>query len=196
MLCVLAIDCAMNTSGWAVGNATAARPAWGVYNTERWCKQNSGRELARWREWLDGMLAEHQFNAIAIEQVFVDVSSAQAFNFSGTQAQMMLSGILFEWAFQHAIPVHEVSIDDWRAHFLGFNRRPRDSGKKGDFWKALAMKVAAQRNWFVEFHDSAEALGILDYTLSTLDQGYRHRTAAIRGRQELDRTLGRGKIYG
>jgi hypothetical protein len=76
--------------------------------------------------------------------------------------------------------------------FLGINRRPKDSKSDENYWKWLALKVAAQRNWFCTVHDEAEALGILDYALHTLSPAYRLRTDHNQARRHSEIDLKRG----
>lgn len=185
MTVVLAIDLAMRRTGWAVGGADWKRPSWGVYETTDWCKANCDRELHLWRGWLEAMHAQHGFDTVSVEEVFVN-ADGKSFNFSGTQFQMMASGVLFQWCHERGVGTFEASIDDWRKRFLGLNRKPKDFKKDDSYWKNLALKVAAQRNWFCQHHDEAEALGILDYTLACLSPAYRQRTLRAPAKQEHD----------
>lgn len=187
MTVVLALDIAMKRTGWAVGGVDWPRPFWGVFETVKWCKENCDRELHLWRSWLDDMWEEHHFTHVAVEEVFVNtLGGGKAFNFSGTQAQMMLSGVLFQWCHEHGIETFEAGIDGWRARFLGLNRKPKDFRKDDKYWKTLALKIAAQRNWFCQHHDEAEALGILDFSLAALSKPYRLRTEKYLAKQHQD----------
>lgn len=182
----------MRRSGWAIGSPQSNRPTWGVFETENW-SGNEGRELHRLRQWLASTHIEHDLTHIVLEQVFVN-ANPKAFQFNGTQGQLMQSGVIVEFAEAMGIKALEVNIDDWRKRFLGINRRPKTvDGKKDKFWKDLAMRVCAQNhNIFVEFHDSAEALGILDFTLSELSREYRSRTIGVTNRTQHDADLKRG----
>lgn len=189
---VLALDVAMNRTGWAFGlSAPDTRPTHGVFETQNW-EGNEGKNLHRLRRWLDEKFktATH----IAMEQIFVDVRGAdsKAFNFGGTEGQMMQAGVVAEWAESMGMPVFWINCDDWRRRFLGLNRKPKEHRSEKLYWKNLALKVAAQRGWFCEFHDEAEALGILDYTLAQLDLGYRDRTNVHLNKQHVDQIQGRG----
>lgn len=191
MTTVLALDIAMKRTGWAVGGDDWERPRWGVFETQRWSKETCDRELTAWRKWIEEMHAEHRFSVLSVEEVFVN-ANGKSFNFSGTQAQMMLSGVAFQWCFERGVATFEAGIDGWRDRFLGLNRKPKDFKRDDEYWKRLALKVAAQRNWFCEHHDEAEALGILDFSLAALSKPYRRRTAQYLTRQHLDIDLKRG----
>lgn len=194
MTVVLALDIAKNRTGWARGSAAPGSiPRWGVFETVNW-DGNEGPNLKRWRELLCGELLDGCTH-LAMENIFVDVrgAAAKAFNFSGTQAQMMLAGVAILIAEERGIPQLSVDCDHWRMRFLGLNRRPKDSAKDSDYWKRLALKVAAQQhNWFCHHHDEAEALGILHYALGEIDRGYKDRTNGAFHRNQLDITMGRG----
>lgn len=166
MIRVLALDIAQHRTGWAFG-APGGPYVSGVYETNNWSKITVDRELDRWRRWLAAMHRDYGFAAMAIEEVFVDVKDPSRFQFSGTQAQMMLSAIVYQWCYEHRIVSFEARISHWRSHFLGFNRRP--AGTDASFWKTSAIEEVRRRGWpEVKHHDEAEALGILDYALAEL----------------------------
>jgi hypothetical protein len=192
MIRVLALDIAQNRTGWArAGSDAASRPRWGVFETINWANKQGGN-LVRFKDFL------HEFDGdgithVVCEDIFVDVrNGGKQFQFNGTEGQMMLCGAVLEWAERQSIPQFKINIGDWRQRFLGIKVRPKDA--KGDdmYWKNLALKVAAQRGWFCEFHDSAEALGMADYALAQLDLAYRDRTNVHLNRQHVDQIQGRG----
>lgn len=186
MTVVLALDIAMHRTGWALGGDDWEKPRWGTFETERWA-DNEGKNLNRFREWLDSVGNTFALTHVVLEEVFVNVGrEGVAFQFNGTQAQMMLSGVALEWAYSRKLGAAQVGIDDWRKRFLGLNRKPKDFRSDKNYWKTLALKVAAQRNWYCEHHDEAEALGILDYALSCLSKPYARRTLRNPAKQERD----------
>lgn len=189
----LALDIAMHRTGWAIGSPQGNRIERGVYETNDWSKLNADRELRRWREWLDCMCTDLSITHMAIETVFVDNRrGGRNFNFSGTQAQMMLSGCALEYSYKK-IRTLEIDINHWRMRFLGLNRKPKDIETKNDYWKNLAQKVCARNHFiFVDHHDEAEAIGILDYALSELSPEYRARTTGANNRTQQDADLRRG----
>lgn len=192
MICVLALDLAKNRSGWALGGPTWNRPHFGVFETANWDKR-PGYNLVNFRKFLDARTS-FPISHVVIEQVFVDVRGAgsKAFNFGGTQFQMMASGVVLEWAESRGIKQLEANVGDWRARFLGHNRRPKDAAKEDLYWKNLAIKRCAELGWWVEHHDTAEALGILDFSLAALDPAYRRNTDARHARIQQDRDYKKG----
>ena len=53
------------------------------------------------------------------------------------------------------------------------------------------MKRAAERGWLAQFHDEAEALGIMDFALSCLDADYDHKVGPMVRRAELNADIAR-----
>lgn len=193
MTVVLSLDIAKNTTGWALGGPDWDRPQYGVFETVNWDKQQ-GYNLYNFRKFLDAKAETFAITHLAVERIFVDVRGAtsKAFNFSGTEGQMFLCGVALEWAEGRGIHQARADVSDWRLRFLGMNRRPKDSIKDTMFWKTLAMRRCAELGWWVEGHDSAEALGIWDFALAALDANYRRRTNPRHGRAQLDIDLKRG----
>ena len=194
MIRALSLDIAKSATGWAFIASDGSAPSWGTYHTLDWSKKTSGRELVKWRQWLAETISKFGVNAVAVEEIFIN-ANPRMFDFGGTQAQMMLAAHVIEICETEGIPFYEINISDWRQSFLGFCRRPKDAGKKDKlYWKRLACKACANRDWYValEEHDSAEALGIADYSVAQLDPAYRIRTNPARGREVADRMFQRG----
>jgi hypothetical protein len=195
MICVLALDIAMHRTGWAIGTPVAGtHPAKGVFETENW-PDHEGKNLHAFKTFLNAMRELYPITHLVLEEVFVDVRGfgAKNFQFNGTQAQLMLSATALEWAYANGIEDFQANIDNWRMRFLGLNRKPKESKKDDAYWKNLALRVAAQEhNWFCEFHDEAEALGIMHYALGELDKDYKRRTNRLHNKQQVDQMLGRG----
>ena len=190
MTTVLAFDLSMTRTGWALGSSDGTPPKWGVFETSDWPK-NQGRELFAFRQLLDSFTRQHLIDLICVEHVFVDANPMK-FQFNGTEGQMMLKGVLEEFAYSKDIRCASVAVADWRQYFLGLNRRPKEAKGDEKYWKDLALRVAAQRNWYCTWHDEAEALGIMDYALFETDKNYRQKMIGTRNRIEHDHDLKRG----
>jgi len=90
MIKVLALDIAKNRTGWACGSADGSAPSWGVFDTLNW-DDNEGRNLAAFRQ----VLRSNPFlTHIVMEEVFINVGKQAAFNYSGTEGQMMLKSVV------------------------------------------------------------------------------------------------------
>lgn len=194
---VLALDIAMHRTGWALGCSDGTRPTWGCFETDCWEKRQ-GENLCRFGEFLFDKARTHGVTHLVTEKVFVDVRGtySKAFQFNGTQAQMMLQAIAIVTAHSGGLAAFEVDISHWRQHFLGHNRKPKDMAPDAKYWKDVAVRVAADRGWYVTHHDEAEALGIMDYALAQLDRSYDAKTVKHGNKQVLDQMLKRGAIHG
>jgi hypothetical protein len=99
MTVALALDIAMHTTGWALGGEDWGRPQWGVFKTKDW-KTEQEVNLHAFRQFLDSKANTFALTHLVIEDIFVDNrNGGKAFNFSGTQAQLMLAGVALEWAY-------------------------------------------------------------------------------------------------
>lgn len=192
MTCVLALDLAKNRSGWAVLGEAWEKPIAGVWETVKW-EDNEAQNLHVFRKFLTSLGDTYSLTHVIIEQVFIDLrNGGKAFQWVGTQGQLFLSGVALEWAASRGLKVFQASPSDWRQRFLGLSRKPKDSATDKTYWKNLALKVAAQRGLFCEFHDAAEAYGIADYALAALSKPYRLRTDKFLARQHQDIDLKMG----
>jgi len=78
---------------------------------------------------------------------------------------MGLSAMAQTFAFQIGAKCYEVSIAEWRKHFLG---RGTGFKAKGEDPKELSIQRCAQYGWHTDSPDAAEACGILDYSLTMI----------------------------
>lgn len=187
MVRILALDVAKNATGWAFLAGDMSAPSWGTYHTLDWSKKSCGREMVKWRQWLAEQITKFQITGLAVEEIFVN-ANPRMFDFSGTQAQMMLAAHAIEMCETAGIPVYEINIKHWRESGLGFSTKSKDAGKDRMFWKRHACAAAAKRDWYIPLdeHDAAEALWIADYTVAQLDRNYKLLTSHHRGRQVAD----------
>lgn len=183
-LVVLALDIAKNRSGFAVGGSDWRRPFWGVFEIGGNWDRNEGKRLHEWRRFLERKIAEHAVTYIAMERPFIDL---KAFNYNGTCPILQMHGIVLELAEAKGLRAGVVSIQSWRSHFLGSASAPKHlaSTDRTPWLKDAAMKQCAQRGWLPQYHDEAEALGILDFALACLSEDYDHKVGPAVRRAEL-----------
>jgi Holliday junction resolvasome RuvABC endonuclease subunit len=181
---VLALDIALRRTGWAVGWPGMQRPFWGVHDIAGDWDGREGERLTAWRRFLEARLDEHTVTCIAMELPFID---NRAFSFNGTVAVLQMQGIALELAHARGIRAAGVAIASWRAHWIGQGVAPKHLASKDrtPWLKDMAMKRAAERGWLTQFHDEAEALGIMDFALACLDAGYDHKVGPMVRRAEL-----------
>ncbi len=181
---VLALDVAKWRTGWAVGYPGMNRPHWGVHQMAGDWDRHEGKHLHEWRSFLERRIDEHGVTYIAVERPFIDLKS---FDYNGTAPILQMHGIALELAHARGIRLGAVSIASWRAHFLGTSKAPPGlaSHQRTNALKDMAMRRCAQRGWLPEYHDEAEALGIMDFALACLDADYEHQTGPETRRAEL-----------
>lgn len=197
MISVLALDISKSRTGWAVGtpeiaNGTGVRPGWGVFEPTPGPHKEI-ETMGRFAELLTELHTRYNFSNICWEAIFVDTGH---FQFRGTEAQLEMQGILK--AFCHANKIHgsHVAISAWRAEVYGSSRCPpqhRVNGKAEEgYWKDVATRWAVNNNYLVTWHDEAEALAILYWALTMLDQGFAARITPMFRRANLDAMHKRG----
>jgi hypothetical protein len=187
---VLALDIALRRTGWAVGWSGMSRPFWGVHDTVGDWDGREGERLHAWRRFLEARLAEHAVTCIAMELPFID---GRALSFNGTVAVLQMQGLALELAHARCIRAAGVAIASWRAHWIGHGVAPKHLARKErtPWLKDVAMKRAAELGWLTQFHDEAEALGIMDFALSCLDAGYDYKVGPMIRRAELNADIAR-----
>jgi hypothetical protein len=183
-LVVLALDIAKWRTGWAVGYPGMNRPSWGVHQLAGEWDRYEGKRLHDWRCFLERKIDEHRVTYVAMERPFIDMKN---FDYNGTAPILQMHGILLELAHARGIKVGAVAIQSWRSHFLGLTAAPKHLAQKErtPWLKDQAMKRAAERGWLPEFHDEAEALGIMDFALACKDADYDHKVGPVVRRTEL-----------
>ncbi len=191
----LALDHAPNNTGWAIGSPKAGRIASGVFHLKSWGDNEPERVDALY-EWLCGLIQKHE-----VTHVFYELWTQQspdrrngrktaAFDLNTRMNQGAVVGVIWlasRKAAGRPLPCSAVPISSWRSRFLGTTKAtPGLAGVYGeDSLKDKALRVCAKRGWLVEDHNEAEALGILDYSLCSLDRHYAGATDGIFRRAEL-----------
>lgn len=190
---VLALDISLRSTGWAVGSPGEA-PRWGTFKTTKasW-EDREHIELHRFR--LDVLAHHHGGNTplshIFFENIFVN-TNPKAFQFAGTDGQLMFKGVVLDFCATHNITPSEPSVSQWRARFLGKDEskeireatEARTDARRNE-WKRRVMAECGRRGWMVNSDDEADALGILDYALCVLDRQHAGRTDPIFRRNQL-----------
>lgn len=189
-LVAMALDIAKNRTGCAVGSPAWPRPFWCVHEVSGPWERNEGKRLDEWRSFLLGKVDEYGVNYIAVEQFHINL---KIFDFNGTVPIAQMHGIVLQLCEERRIKCGEAPIGSWRKRFLGTAAAPKGLvGKsKTEWWKKQAIAACVARNWYVTHHDEAEAIGILDFTLASLDRDYAHRTAPLFRRRELQQDVAR-----
>lgn len=161
---VLALDLA-TTTGWAWHRPGMPRPFFGAFKLPGQTRETGKAcdALERWLRDLFLMLkAEGGISHFFYEAQHVGTN----LNMDVLYKLIGLGATVEKFAFQVGNrPCYRVNIAEWRKHFLG-----KGSGFKarGENQKDLAIARCAHYGWHTDVADAAEALGILDYSLTMI----------------------------
>lgn len=183
-LTVLALDIAKHRTGWAVGSPDMNRPYWGVWQMAMPWDRFEGERLEAFYDFISGKIAEHRVTYVAMERLLIDMKD---FDYNGTVPMAQLHGMAILAAKKAGVRRGAVAISSWRAHFLGTGIAPKGLAQRQrtNWLKDEAIKKCVARGWLPELHDEAEALGIMDFALSCLDDDYAHKVGPHTRRAEL-----------
>lgn len=182
-LVVFALDLSKRRTGWAIGWPDMPRPMWGVYETAEWDKVE-GKRLTQWRRFLSDKIEQHSVTYVAMERLIIP---PKEFNYDSHIPMAQLHGQVVQLCDELGIRCGAVAISTWRSHWLGQGTAPKHLASKDrtPWLKDAALKQALKRNWYCQYHDEAEALGIMDYALFCLDPDYEHKVGPLVRRAEL-----------
>lgn len=186
---VLALDQSPTNTGWALGKPMEVKPAYGLFALPTW-GDNEGQRLCDFEDWL-----RTKIKSAGVTHLFYESPVDVRFkSFDITIKQGAQIGKIWATAWRCGqVPVAQVAVDSWRSRFLGTTKAP--PGLKGDnarqALKQMALKACAMRDWLVDDDNVAEALGILDFGLSTLSQRHAGHRDPIFRRAELQQDVAR-----
>jgi hypothetical protein len=154
----LALDQSPLRVGFAHAGPDSEMPKWGVYHLSRRSMEGS------LRDWLQTMVTLLPIRRVIYEQPFLGARS---------HAQRLMSicalpPIIRLVCEDCDVPCEAAPIDQWRRHFIGFAKAPKElkhKGRRRRWLKDAAMRACVERDWFVTKDDEADALGILDWAL-------------------------------
>lgn len=156
---ILSLDLA-KTVGWA--RSTTHAPIIGRRTFE-------GRKpLADFRVWLNTEIVQHRIETLAIESVFIGANASSGLGLA------YMHGVAHEVAQSRNLRVMVMTAQEWRKHFLGPVSVPKGytKDKRRRWLKQQARAMCARKGWLVHSDDEADAAGILDFALSTLNPHY------------------------
>jgi hypothetical protein len=121
--------------------------------------------FASYRDALITRIVADKIDHIAVESVFVSTDRITAL-----ERLYGLKAITWEVAYRKNLAVNEVTASQWREHFLGDAKPPRELSKeKRRKWLNKQTRDECEsRNWHVQTDDEADALGILVYERARL----------------------------
>lgn len=162
----LALDQAPRAIGWALGGPRMGEPLTNVVQIPA-VGDRHGDMLIMAHNWLERMIEAYPMKKVIFESPFLHPVARLA-NPGVFAVQNKLIGVIEMLCRKHLVACTEVAPSRWREHFMGCSSAPKSvpKNKRRDWLKALAVQTCADRLWFVNSHDAADACGILDYALS------------------------------
>lgn len=182
---VLALDQSPTATGFAIGQPCESRPRFGVFRLPPW-NNNEGERLLAFETWLLATIAQHGVTNVFYEAP-VEMGSIKSAEIDSKQKALIgcIQTNTYR-ALKREPP--QVFVASWRSRFLGTTKAPpgltRPEQRRAEL-KRMALKACAMRGWLVEDDNAAEALGILDFALSTLDRKHQSSRDVLFGRAEM-----------
>lgn len=170
----IALDQAPVNTGWAVGSPDSRPPVWGHWRLQSWTDETEGLRLNQFEDRLISLIEKYRITHVFYEALYPIITPR---DFAVRENQAKVVGAINSIANRRNLKCGKVIIADWRMRFIG--RTKPLPGLKGDAGredlKRAAMVACVKRGWYCDQPDAAEALGILNFGLSVLDQNYEHR---------------------
>jgi hypothetical protein len=199
---VMAVDQSPNNTGWAIGSPSDPRPLYGKFDLDPWGDDEPARVEAIFL-FLQEKITTHRITHLFYEKEVPAAGLGKAIMSSPkrgrprpivintkdpsiTLNQNAVIAMCWLVARLNRIPVKPIDVNDMRARFIGTRHI---TGLQGvaltKEFKLRAVKACAMRCWLVEDHNVAEALGHLDFALSTLDRKHASSRDVLFGRTEM-----------
>lgn len=188
----MALDQSPNATGWAMASPNDPRPRFGVFTLPPW-RDEEGPRLCAFEDWLSDHIRKngvsHLFYEAPVDVPYIAGRPAPK-SFDVTSKQNQQIGAIAMAAHRCNVPVAQVTANDWRRRFLGVTKPVGITGKAvRPELKRMALKACALRGWYVDDDNVAEALGILDFGLSTLSRKHAGGRDPIFRRAELQQDI-------
>lgn len=175
---VLALDLA-TTTGWAWHAEGMPRPFFDAFRLPGDPK-DIGQPADALEKFLREIFISTRDRGLPITHWFFEAQHiTPKINIDTAYRLMALGGIVEKFAWQvkpkdqRKAWCYKVHISEWRKHFLGrgggFKRGADGKYLPGHDPKELAIQRCGEFGWHTDIADAAEAIGILDYGLSMID---------------------------
>lgn len=190
-LTVLGLDISPYSTGWAVGTVDHPAKEFGRWQPRgKWDWKLNGKRLIEWEQFLLLKIRQHDVTYIACEAFIIN---PKAFTHDSHTPMCKQHGMVEYVAEKAGIRAGAVSSAAWRAWFLGTATAPSEKAREPkqtsrQWFKDEAKRLAAERNWYTDNDDTAEALGIMDFALASLDEDYKQKVGPIARRNDLKAT--------
>lgn len=129
-----------------------------------WIGGNLGKLLFFYEKWLREFIIKEDVDWVTFESPFIKPVTLRSPGTPKVTAMrlMNLCGIVERICYELKIPCSEVTVGQWRKHFIGRGDYPTDQAKE------MAVQRVTAAGYEVKVHDEAEAFGIMDYVADEL----------------------------
>jgi Holliday junction resolvasome RuvABC endonuclease subunit len=174
---VLALDQSARNTGWAHMVKDQA-PTWGLFQMGAW-EDQEGERLLAFEKWFDDLLAELKPSHCFIEKPF-ELGRYNS-NLTEQLARYGIVAIIAMACSYHKIELATVTNPQWRAKFLGAEEPPKGlvEHQRRAWLKDKSKKACLERGWLIDNDNVADALGILNFGVMTLDPIYSIRQGPL-----------------
>jgi hypothetical protein len=159
----LALDLSLSSTGWASWADGDAAPAFGHWVLSDMGMQYRARGYVRLHRQLLQLNADVPITHVSFEE---PLSQASVKGGSSLETIQMLAGLAAHaesFAAAIRVPARAVNVASWRKHFIGSVPR----GTKSPDLKAMTIKRCRELGMDPARNDEADAIGILDFVLSS-----------------------------
>jgi hypothetical protein len=179
---ILGLDQSANC-GFALG-LPGSTPRWGVFYVPNY-GEHEGRTFWAVEKWLVDFIKTEGITHVFWEAVYIPEQRRGDTRFLNLHSTYKL--ICYANAVQAAcvdedrgVNIYDACVKPnvWRKHFLG------SGGLRREAAKIAAVKQCANRGWYVDSQDAAEAVGIWDYGCTVVDKEYRWNARISARRRE------------
>lgn len=174
----LACDQSPSATGWCYGDGNDA-PTLGVEEHSFVDHEAELRaEVFQWaRRFIRNIGAEYVF----LESILI---YTRRINIQGIHKQFAVYNAIALAAHDNGVPIRRIEPKAWRHRFIGRGDAPADVHERDrrEWLKLEAMHSALDRAWQLNSHDAAEAGGLWDFGLASLDPEYAKRSEVARRR--------------
>lgn len=180
---VLALDQSARNTGWAFMEKDGA-PTWGSFLLGPW-EDHEGERMLEFDDWFDRAI-----HSLKVTHVFIEMPATQLDHRESLSANIATFGIPALIAMvckNYDIELAVVTPSSWRTAFIGTGSAPKGLVQKQrrPWLKEQAKKACAARGWLVANDNEAEALGILNYGIMSIDPVYASRQGPLFRRAEM-----------
>lgn len=159
-------------------------PTWGLFSMKAW-EDAEGERLLEFEVWFDDLLQRLKPTHCFIEKPF-ELGRYNS-NLTEQLARYGIPAIIAMACTFQKIELATVTNPQWRAKFLGASEPPKGlvEHQRRAWLKEQSKLACLERGWLIDNDNVADALGILNFGVMTLDPIYATRQGPLFRRREM-----------